>query len=141
MLELEWWRVAPFVLSVPPQLAFVLMYSLPVFGAGEWWSDFTGRALFFKSTAILTLITLSTASLGLLLWAGAARVHWDFSFDSAYGTLPDPYGPILAVLDFVTAVFYWVLLATIIYQLSALIHERKYLIRFARWVISREGKK
>lgn len=137
MLELEYWRVLPFMLSVPPQLAFVLLYALPRFGAGEWWKDFTGRALFFKSSAILAVLLLSTVSLLLLLWSGAASLHWDFSFSSTYRVLPDPYGTILTILDFITALFYWALLVTIIYQLLALVHERRYCARIARWIMNR----
>ena len=140
MLELETWRVLPITLSVPFQLAFVMLYSMPRFGAGEWWRDFTGRALFYKSAALLVLLVLSTISITLLVLSGGATLVWDISSDSTYRQLPNPYGIVLAVIDLIAAVFYWVLLFTIMYQLGALFHERRYVTRIRNMLTRKKEK-
>lgn len=126
MIKIELWRVLPFVLGVLPQIAFVLLYSVPRFGAGQWWTDFTGRALFYKSTALAVLLSLSTVSLSLLLLSGVGHLTWSFSYTSTYrALLPGRWGDIIQVVDFTAAIFYWVLFGTIVYQLAALLHVRR----------------
>lgn len=128
MLELEVWRVFPIVAAFPPQVAFVMFYAIPKLGAGRWWTDFTGRAIFFKSWALMMLLLFSAMTVSILLLSGVARLVWDFSLDRTYGAvgLDEPWYTILTVLDLAAAFFYWVLLVTVVYQLAALLHERKH---------------
>jgi hypothetical protein len=102
------WRDLPIMLAAPAQTVFVLLYTLRPLGAGEWWCDFVGRALAFKSTALMLLI--DAATLGYVAhWARGADLTW----------AADEHG-----IDQVVMTLYWVVAAAIYYQLAALIHER-----------------
>lgn len=107
---LHMWRDLPIILAAPAQTTFVLLYTLRRFGAGQWWRDFTGRALAFKSASLMLVI--DAATLGYLSsYLKGADVTW--ATDATTG------------LDLIVVVCYWLVAAAIYYQLLALIHERR----------------
>lgn len=104
------WLLLPLMLSAVPQTAFVLLYSVPVLGAGEWWRDYVGRALFFKA---LTLgLLLDVLAVRLLYLMGQAA-------DLSVNVSPPEGG-----FDRLFSVLYWGIFAAICYQLWALVRER-----------------
>ena len=104
------WLLLPLMLSALPQTAFVLLYGIPWLGAGEWWRDFVGRALFFKSLTLALLLDVLTARLlYLMTQAASVDVKWvppEGSFDRLF------------------VVLYWAIFASICYQLWALVRQR-----------------
>lgn len=110
MFVFDVWLLLPLMLSAFPQTAFVLLYGMPVFGAGEWWRDYVGRALFFKALTLGLLLDVLAVRL-LYLMATAADVQVRVS-------------PPAAAIDLLFSVLYWGIFAAICYQLWALIRER-----------------
>ena len=110
MNEIDVWRNLPIVASAIPQTLFALIYSLPMLGAGEWWRTFVGRALFFKSLTLAALVDFVTLAIVTRAVRGAT---WNWSVTE------------YTIEDRVVITGYWAVLATIIYQLWALIQERR----------------
>lgn len=106
---IHFWRDLPVAFAAIPQTLFLLLYSLPMFGAGPWWRDFTGRALFLKALTLALL--LDTATLGYVagLLAGAELVY-GWPADNA--------------IDAAIVVLYWLVAAAITYQFAALVRSR-----------------
>lgn len=110
------WRDLPVMIAAPVQTLFVVLYTLPVFGAGQWWRDFVGRALAFKSMALMLLV--DAATLGYIsVWAHGGDLSWS----------RDARG-----IDLAVEILYWVVAAAICYQLGALISERHHACRRRR---------
>lgn len=110
MFVFDVWLLLPLMLAALPQSAFVLLYSVPAFGAGEWWRVYVGRALFFKALTLGLLLDVLAVRLLYLMWqADALTVNVE---------------PPAAAIDLVFAVLYWGIFAAICYQLWALIRER-----------------
>lgn len=102
------WRDLPIIVAAPAQTLFVLLYTLRPLGAGQWWGDFVGRALAFKSATLMLVIDF--AVLGYLSsWLEGAQVTWR----------SDAHG-----LDLAVVIGYWLVAAAIYYQLVALVYER-----------------
>lgn len=96
-------------MAIPAQTMFLLIFSLKLFGAGEWWKVPVGRALFAKSVAI-TLV-------GLMLVI-------DFFYKISQGSsLSFGFDPSLTSILLISA--FWVAAATIYYQLFVLLKTRK----------------
>lgn len=110
MFVFDVWLTLPLLLSALPQTAFVLIFSLRVFGAGEWWRDRVGRALFFKSLTLAAVLDVLLARV-LYLMAQAG----DVSLKTA---------PPTAAIEWVFSALYWLIFAGIVYQLGALVSER-----------------
>lgn len=110
MFVFEIWVTLPLVLSAVPQSAFVLLYGLPCLGAGEWWRDPVGRALFFKSLTLAAL--LDTVAARIIYQAVEAE---DVVVVTAFPT---------AGIDRFGALLYWGIFAAIVYQLVVLIRQR-----------------
>lgn len=103
------WNILPILLAIPAQTMFLLIFSLKLFGAGEWWKVSIGRALFAKSVAI-TLV-------GIMLVI-------DFFYKVSHGsTFSFGYDPSMSSVLVISA--FWVAAATIYYQLFVLIKTRK----------------
>jgi len=110
MFVFDLWLTLPLVLCALPQTAFVLLYGVPRLGAGEWWGDYVGRALFFKSATLAVLLDVLAARLAYL------------AVDAQDVTVKAM--PPAAAIDGVFSVLYWLIFASICYQLAALVHER-----------------
>lgn len=54
---MSWWSL-PLLLAALPQTLFVLQYGIPQLGAGQWWRDPIGRALFIKAAALAIVLDL-----------------------------------------------------------------------------------
>lgn len=103
------WRDLPVLLAAAPQTAFLLIYSLPSLGAGQWWRDFTGRALFLKALTLALLIDFAAlGTVGQLLRGQPIRYGW-------------PEHGINACV----VIGYWLVMAAIVYQLVALLVVRR----------------
>lgn len=105
-MVVEFWSLAPLLMAALPQTAFVLLYGVPWLGAGEWWSDRVGRALFLKAASLAVVLDLLLAhvlSLGIV----------GFSFAAPMGgfTIAETVG-------------YWTVFGAVVYQLAALVIER-----------------
>lgn len=105
---LHMWRDLPVILAAPAQTLFVLLYCLPPLGAGRWWRDFVGRALAFKSTALMLLIDAAVLTY-LDAYLDGHQISW----------ASDVHGIGLTVV-----ICYWLVAAAIYYQLGALIRQR-----------------
>ena len=105
----EVWVLAPLLIAAVPQSAFVLLYGVPLLGAGRWWRDEVGRALFFKSaTFAAVMITLSVRTTHRLV---TSDVDFDWSTPKEWQ-------------DWFGAVLYWLVLFAICYQLWILVKSR-----------------
>lgn len=111
-LTFEFWRYAPVILCAPAQTAFVLIYSIRGFGAGKWWRDYIGRALFIKSVTLDLLIVSATIAYAYN-WANG--VYTSITFDT------DRYWKDWESL---VIIGYWLVLFGVYYQLYALIRQR-----------------
>lgn len=78
-MELDFWKLLPLLLAAPTQLGFTLVYSLPFLGAGEWWRDFVGRALFVKAASLSFVLTAITINTALTAMSGVP-VDYDFNW-------------------------------------------------------------
>lgn len=106
----EVWVLLPLVLAAPPQVVFVLLYGLPWLGAGQWWRDDVGRALFFKSaTFALVLSTLAVRITHNVATSPYVQISWG---------APDRW------VDWLGAVLYWLAFFAICYQLKVLVRRR-----------------
>jgi hypothetical protein len=111
-MEFDFWRLFPIVLAAPAQTAFVYIYASRRLGAGDWWGNTVGRALFLKSAtlgALLDIITLVFAYNWLT--GGYSGINWQYAHNFVFGVL-------------VTG--YWLVCAAVYYQLWALIKNRFY---------------
>lgn len=54
------WRDIPVTIAFVSQLLFLLIFSIPKLGAGQWWRDFVGRALFIKTLSLTFLLFIFT---------------------------------------------------------------------------------
>lgn len=108
-MDFEVWEDVPIVLSALGQTAFVLIYGVPALGAGEWWRDFVGRALFVKSLALALLLDVLVVRLVVRMVEGDVDITW---------SLGDPW-------DRVSVFFLWLVCGAILYQLAALLRERR----------------
>lgn len=103
------WNILPILVAIPAQTMFLLIFSLKLLGAGEWWKVPIGRALFAKSVAI-TLVGVTLVV--------------DFFYKISEGSqLSFDYEPSLSSLLLISA--FWVAAATIYYQLYVLLKTRK----------------
>ena len=108
-MDFEVWEDVPIIVSALGQTAFVLIYSIRGFGAGQWWRDFIGRALFLKSLALAMLLDLLVVRLIVrMAHADEVVVRWG---------LGDSW-------DRLSVIFLWIVCVAILYQLAALLHER-----------------
>ena len=62
-MTFDLWLYIGLAITLPSQILFILLYSIPKFGAGPWWKDIVGRALFYRSIASIFFIP---AVLGLM---------------------------------------------------------------------------
>ena len=99
----------PILVAIPAQTMFLLIFSLKLFGAGEWWKVPVGRAIFAKSIAI-TLVGV------LLVIDFFYKVHEGSTFSFGYD---------LSITGFLLVSAFWVAAATIYYQLFVLLKTRK----------------
>lgn len=106
----DFWRELPIFISFPAQLAFVLIYALPILGAGMWWKDFVGRALFVKSMALTFVLGISVAR-NLLEIVNSPSI----SFDSPFSQVP---------VEILVTVGFWMVMLAIVYQLLAIVKLR-----------------
>jgi hypothetical protein len=113
MYEFDFWRDIPIVLAAPAQTAFFLIYSLKLLGAGPWWYDFVGRALFLKSTTLMFLVDAVTCS----FISHAVSVGFDIDINYSM--------KLYAGWDAATVTGYWLVGIAIYYQLFALIRQRR----------------
>ena len=95
---MNWWSTLPLLLASVPQTVFVLLYSVRPFGAGDWWRDRVGRALFIKAAALAIVLDLFTA------WV-LFRGDW---------------------IRVPLIVGYWLVCAGVFYQCAALIRSRRH---------------
>lgn len=112
MLPFQFWTNVPIILCAPAQLLFVLLYSLRAFGAGEWWKDFVGRALFIKSVALAYVFVASTWTITSVYLDG---LYSGISFDVT---------DYRAHWAWLIVIGYWLVLFAVYYQLFALIKQR-----------------
>jgi hypothetical protein len=112
MYEFDFWRDFPVLLAAPAQTIFILLYSLRIFGAGPWWEDFVGRALFLKSLTLLFLIDSVTCS--FLAHAASVGFNVSISYDLQ----------LYKGWSACTVTGYWLVAIAIYYQLYALIKQR-----------------
>lgn len=106
----DFWRELPLFISFPAQLAFVLIYALPVLGAGMWWRDFVGRALFVKSLALTFVLAVSVAR-NLLEIINHPMISFSSPFDQA-------------PIEMLVTIGFWMVMFAIVYQLMAIIKLR-----------------
>lgn len=110
MYVFQIWVTLPFILAALPQTAFVVLYGLPALGAGEWWREPVGRALFFKSVTLAAL--LDTLAIRLTYHVVTADdVQWWFA-------------PPTRAIDRFGAILYWLIFAAVVYQLVVLVRQR-----------------
>ena len=110
MYVFEVWVVLPLALAALPQTVFVLLYSLPQFGAPRWWRDDVGRALAFKSlTFALVLDTLAIRIIHSTVTADELAVR---------------FAPPSRWVDWLGSALYWLALFAICYQLWVLVKRR-----------------
>lgn len=104
----DFWRELPLFLSFPAQFIFVLIYAVPALGAGMWWKDFVGRALFVKSLSLAFV-------LGVSMLRNILEIihHPDISF-----VWDQPIGELIVTMGF------WLVMVAIYYQLVAIIKLR-----------------
>lgn len=109
-MEFEFWRLFPLMLAAPAQTAFVIIYASRRLGAGDWWSDLVGRALFLKSATLAALVDI-ICCVFIYNWISGKydQILWHYASD-----------PIIALI--VTG--YWLVCAAVYYQLWALIKNR-----------------
>lgn len=106
----DFWREFPIFISFPAQLAFVLIYALPMFGAGMWWKDFVGRALFVKSLALAFVLGIAFGRNSLEILNNP-----NISFKSPFDQIP---------IEILVTAGFWLVMLSIIYQLIAIIKLR-----------------
>ena len=109
-MEFEFWRLLPLILAAPAQTAFVIIYASRRLGAGDWWGDLVGRALFLKSATLAVLVDIIVSSL-LVNWAKGKYIGINWY-----------YGEGIFTATLITG--YWLVAASIYYQLWALIKNR-----------------
>ena len=110
MFVFDVWLTLPLLLSALPQTAFVLIFACPWFGAGEWWRDRVGRALFFKSLTLAAVFDVLLARIAYLM--------------AQAGNVTVKTSPPAAAIEWVFAALYWLIFAGVVYQLAALVRER-----------------
>lgn len=113
MYPLDFWTALPIFLAAPAQIAFMLIYSLPAFGAGEWWKSFIGRALFIKSGTITFLILVSVSSY-IIHYYHHFYTGVNYAFVPTYGLKSNA----------LITVGYWLVCLAIYYQIAALLRQR-----------------
>lgn len=105
----EVWVVLPLLLATLPQLTFVVLYGSPLFGAGEWWREDVGRALFFKSATFAAVLVAIAVRIIHRLATSDVTVDW---------SAPSEWQ------DWLGSALYWLALAAICYQLWVLAKRR-----------------
>jgi len=108
----QFWTLVPLLLAAPVQTAFVLLYSIKPFGAGEWWKDFVGRALFIKAAALAYVLDASAWTVFSIYHRGGFS---GISFDIS--TYRADYSWLLVI-------GYWLMLVAVVYQFMSLIKQR-----------------
>ena len=103
------WNILPVLLGVPAQLAFTILFSVRVFGAGEWWRDPVGRALFIKSLSVSLV---------------AVMLLFEFFYRVDHGAQLS-FGWKLSIVNIMLTSAYWTASIAIYYQLIVLIRIRK----------------
>lgn len=106
----EVWVTLPFILAALPQTAFVAIYGLPLLGAGEWWREPVGRALFFKSLTLAALLDTLAIRLTYHI-VNDSHVVWRFDLPTH-------------AIDRFGAILYWLIFAAVVYQLVVLVRQR-----------------
>lgn len=105
----SFWIILPILLAVPAQTYFLILYSVRSLGAGVWWKDSVGRALFLKSCAIT--------------FAGLAILH-EAIYDVDHGSVVSFSGD-LSIPDLVITTGYWAVCVAVYYQMIVLIRLRR----------------
>ncbi len=108
-MSLEIWRYLPIILTAPAQIVFVFVYASKRLGAGDWWRDIVGRALFLKSATLALLLGTAVIS-----YAN----HW---IEGRFTTVS--WGA-ESKLDVAVMITYWLVCLAIYYQLAVLIKKR-----------------
>lgn len=112
MIPFQFWTQIPIILAAPAQVLFVLLYSIRRFGAGEWWKDFVGRALFIKSASLAYLfVAADWTSASIYRRGGYSGISFDVhSYRQDYAWL--------------IVIGYWLVTFAVYYQLISLIKQR-----------------
>lgn len=113
MYPLDFWTALPIFLAAPAQVLFLIIYSVPYLGAGEWWKSFVGRALFIKTFTITFLILAAVIS--YLVHAHLdyyTGINWDFT--PTHGVKSDR----------LVTIGYWFVCIAIYYQNVAIVRQR-----------------
>lgn len=109
-MEFEFWRLLPLILIAPAQTAFVIIYASRRLGAGDWWAENVGRALFFKSATLAALVDIICVFFAYNWYTGVyTGVDWTYADNFVFGMI-------------VTG--YWLVAAAVYYQLWALVKNR-----------------
>lgn len=111
MLVFQVWLTLPFLLAALPQTVFVIVFATPRFGAGQWWRDPVGKALFLKSLTLAAVFDVL-----------AARVIYVITqSDNVVIVTSFPEAGIERTFGFL----YWAVFAAVVYQLAVLIRQRR----------------
>lgn len=112
-IQFEFWRYTPLILSALGQTVFLLFYALPRLGAGPWWTDPVGRAIFIKSSTLdLLLITLLLSFISR--WTNGEYSNISFHVTKYEGNL-----------EYLIILGYWAVTFGVFYQMAALLHQRR----------------
>lgn len=110
--EFEFWRLSPLLLSAIGQTIFLAFYGLPALGAGKWWKDPVGRAIFIKSSTLALLLDSIVLSF-ISKWIDGEWSGISFHITKYDGNL-----------DYLILVGYWAVCFGVYYQMVALIRQR-----------------
>ncbi|GAW54755.1 putative phage holin [Nocardioides sp. PD653] len=103
---IAFWPIAPLLLAALPQTLFAVQYAVRPFGAGQWWRDRVGRALFNKATALAIVLDLLTMHVFSAGWP-----QWSFAAPEGGFAIAETIG-------------YWYVFAAVVYQYGALVRQR-----------------
>lgn len=108
----QFWTTVPILMAAPAQTLFVLLYGVRRFGAGEWWKDFVGRALFVKSVSLAFVLDAATWST-YSVWHRGGFTGVSFDVDSYR-----------ADYSWLLVIGYWLVAFAVYFQLASLIKQR-----------------
>ena len=115
------WNILPILLGVPAQIVFTILFSVRMFGAGDWWRDPVGRALFIKSLSIALV---------------AVMLLFEFFYRVDHGAQLS-FGWNLSIVDIMLSSAYWTAAIAVYYQLIVLIKIRQEDKRLKKEIFSR----
>ena len=104
---IPFWLAAPLLLAAIPQTLFVLQYAIRPFGAGQWWRDRVGRALFIKGAALAVVLDM------FLIRTVIDRPSFSFAAPATGYALT-------------ATVAYWLVFVGVTYQYLALVRSRRH---------------